>query len=168
MKKIMRKTPGLLVVFAAVVVLGPAEAKPKPCKRCYCSVSATNVNFGAYDTISGLAVDSAGDVEVSCGTDTIGDVMSYSIELSGAKKGASPRELKGPGRYRLDYNLYTDVTRTIIWGDGKGSTATVTDSYTFISLCCETRNYTSYGRIDAAQIVAPGLYSDTIVVRVDF
>ena len=164
----MKKLAALTFLILASATLGPAEAKPKPCKRCYCSVTATNVNFGAYDGIAQLAVNSAGNVEVSCGTDTIGDVMSYSIELSGGNKGTKPREMKGSGKYRLEYNLYTDVGHTIIWGDGKGSTATVTDSYTFATLCCEIRNYTIYGRIDAGQNVAPGFYSDSIVVKVDF
>lgn len=164
----MKKLAALMFLFLASSALGPAEAKPKPCKRCYCSVSATNVNFGAYDGIAQLEVDSAGNVEVSCGTDTIGDVMSYEIELSGSNKGSKPREMKGPGQYRLEYNLYTDVGRTIIWGDGKGSTATVADGYTFVTLCCEIRNYTIYGRIDAGQNVAPGFFSDSIVVKVDF
>jgi len=164
----MTKRLVFLAFFLASATSGPVEAKPKHCRHCYCSVSATNVNFGAYDTLSQLAVDSAGDVEVSCGTDTIGDVMSYSIELSGAKKGRKPRKMKGPRRYRLYYNLYTDVSRTIIWGEDEGSAAAVNDSYTFVTLCCETRNYTSYGRIDADQNVAPGLYRDVIVVEVEF
>jgi len=158
----------LLLLVLAFAVHKPVDAKPKPCKGCYCSVSATSVNFGDYDIITGYAVDSAGNVEVSCGTDTIGDTMSYAIELSGAKKGSKPRELGGPGSYELEYNLYTNVSRTIIWGDGKGSTATVDDSYVFPVLCCVTRNYTIYGRIDAGQNVVPAIYSDTVVVGVDF
>jgi len=167
-KRTAIKTTALLLSFFLLTpAFWPAEAKPKPCKNCYCSVTATNVYFGSYDTLSGLAVDSAGNVEVVCGTDTIGDVMSYEIELSGSK-GTTPREMKGPGRYRLEYNLYTDVGRTTIWGNGKKGTAVVTDSYTFPVLCCVTRNYTVYGRIDAGQIVAPGAYSDTITLKIDF
>lgn len=152
------------------IVAGSSEvvSAPKPCKKCYCSVTATEVAFGAYYPLVGSAVDSTGDVEVSCGTDTIGDVMSYSIELSGAKKGSKPRELKGPQGDRLEYNLYTDPARTLIWGDGKGSTYTVTESYTFTVLCCVTNNYTVYGRLDSGQNVQPGSYSDSITIKVDF
>jgi len=164
----MKKLISIAFLLLLIPIFSQAEAKPKPCKKCYCSVTATNVNFGSYDTLSQLAVDSAGDVEVSCGTDTIGDVMSYEIKLSGAKKGSKPRKMKGPDSYRLEYNIYTDVARTIIWGDGKGSTALITDSYTFPVLCCVTRNYTSYGRIDAGQNVGPGFYIDSIVVKVNF
>jgi len=161
--------------FAAIALfliagffVAPATGKPKPCKRCYCSVTATEVNFGSYDSLSQQAVNSAGSVEISCGTDTIGDVLSYSVELSGAKKGSTPREMKGPSGNSLTYNLYTDVGRAIIWGDGKGSTATVTDSYTFTVLCCVTRTYTDYGRLDGGQNVRPGIYSDSITISVDF
>jgi len=161
----MKKTALLLSVMLLGPAFWPAEAKPKPCKNCYCSVTATAVNFGSYDTLSGLAVDSAGNIEVVCGTDTIGDTMSYAIELSGGKVG-KPRELKGPDK--LQYDIYTDVGRTTIWGNGKGGTAVVSDSYSFPVLCCVTRNYTSYGRIVASQIVEPGAYSDIITVTIDF
>jgi len=167
------KTPifGLLLVFLVAAFVGGAVAapkKPKPCKNCYCSVISTDVYFGAYDGLAQLAVDSAGNIEVTCGTDTIGDIMSYQIELSGAKKGSKPREMAGPKRYLLEYNIYTDVSHMIIWGDGKGSTVAVPDSYSFPVLCCVTRNYTTYGRIDSGQNVAPGLYMDSIVVTINF
>jgi len=161
----MKKPTLLLFLLILTPAFWPAEAKPKPCKNCYCSVTATAVNFGPYDTLSGLAVDSAGNIEVVCGTDTIGDTISYAIELSGGKAG-KPRELKGPDK--LEYDLYTDVSRTTIWGNGKGGTAIVADSYSFPVLCCVTRNYTPYGRIGASQNVEPGAYSDTITVTVDF
>lgn len=164
MKKIL-VFAGLLAAFLAV---GPADGKPKPCKKCYCSVTATDVAFGAYDGLAQLQVDSTGDVEVSCGTDTIGDVMSYEIELSGSNKGTKPREMKESGNNILEYNLYTDPSRTLIWGDGKGSTVMVTDSYTFTVLCCVTRNYTIYGRLFSGQNVEPGSFSDSITVKVDF
>jgi len=164
-KTAITKTALLVCIFLLTPAFWPTSAKPKPCKNCYCSVSATAVNFGSYDTLSGLAVDSAGNIEVVCGTDTIGDTMSYAIELSGGKVG-TPREMKGPDK--LQYDLYTDVSRTSIWGDGKKGTAIIADSYSFPVLCCVTRNYTSYGRILASQIVEPGAYSDIITVNVNF
>lgn len=161
----VKKTAFLLSLPLITFAFWPAEAKPKPCKNCYCTVTATTVNFGAYDTLSGAAVNSAGNIEVNCGTDTIGDTISYAIELSGGKLG-KPRELQGPDK--LQYDLYTDVGRTSIWGNGKGGTAMVADSYSFPVLCCVTRNYTAYGRIAASQVVEPGVYSDIITVTVNF
>lgn len=164
----MKLSMMLLSVIFLLMIGGAVGGKSKPCKKCYCFVTATDVAFGAYDGLAQTIVDSTGDIEVSCGTDTIGDVISYEIELSGANKGSSPRELSGHGKNELYYNLYTDPSRTLIWGDGKGSTVMVADSYTFTVLCCVTRNYTLYGRIDAGQNVEPGLFSDAITVKVDF
>lgn len=135
---------------------------------CYCAVSATSVNFGIYDSLSQDAVDSTGNVEVSCGSDEIGDAISYTIELSGAGRGTSPRTLVLNSKNELNYNLYTDAGRVSIWGDGSGSTQPVVDSYSFPVLCCVLRNYTAYGRINSGQNVAPGLYSDTIIVTVSW
>jgi len=150
-----------------ILCAGTALAKTKPCKGCYCTVSATNVNFGNYDALTKPTLYSTGTVAVSCGTDTVGDVMSYQVELNWGKKGKNPREMSG-GKDALTYNLYTNATYSTIWADGKNGSVVVTDSYTFTTLCCENRNYTDYGRLDGGQNVSPGVYVDDIVVTVSW
>lgn len=135
---------------------------------CYCTVSATATNFGLYDAVTKEAVDRTGDVEISCGSDTIGDTVSYEVELSKGIRGRySARKLMS-GSSDILYNLYTDVGRTTVWGDGKSGSVTVSDSYSLTVLCCEQRSYTAYGRIDAGQNAAPGIYSDSIIVTVSW
>jgi len=156
------------VLLAGLMVSPAVLAKPKPCKGCYCSVTATDVNFGTYDALTKPTLYSTGNVTVTCGTDTIGDVMSYEIALDFGKKGKSPRQMDG-GKDALEYNLYTNASHTILWGDGKKyGSVTVPDSYTFTSLCCEVRSYTDYGVLFGGQNVRPGLYSDDIVVEVSW
>lgn len=132
-----------------------------------CSASAVATSFGAYDPFSASPVDSAGSVTVTCQF-LIGVLVNYTIQLStGAGGGYSPRSLSGPG-YQLDYNLYTNAGRTNVWGNGSGGTATVSDGYLITLLVPFVRNYTVYGRIPAGQNVAPGGYSDTIIVTVNY
>ena len=67
----------------------------------------------------------------------------------------------------LNYNLYQNAARTLIWGDGSPPTVTVSGVRT-------TRgrptfyNYPIYGRIFANQSPNPGAYVDNIVVTVLF
>lgn len=135
---------------------------------CYCTVNATAVSFGTYNALTQQAVDSTGNVEISCGSDTIGDSISYLVSLSMGENGKKTDRKMASGRNTLLYNLYTDVTHTAIWADGAGGTSVVSDGYTLSLLCCEIRNYTVYGRIAGGQNAAPGLYSDAIIVTVEW
>lgn len=160
-----------IILFGTLLLLSftsePAEAQGG-CQSCFCWVFSTDVNFGMYDPLTGAAVDSTGDVTVICGTFQVGSVMSYEVILTKHRRGRRPRRMQGPRRPRLEYNLFTDPARTIIWGNGRGTTGVVTDSYTMTSVCCEVRTYTIYGRIFSGQNVRPGLFEDSIEVRINF
>jgi spore coat protein U-like protein len=120
-----------------------------------CVVSAQGVAFGAYDTLSGALVDGVGNVAVDCAP-----AAAYTISLSPGT-GSYAARIMASGPYRLGYNLFTDASRTTIWGDGTGTTATVSGSGTVV-------NHTVYGRIPGAQNVNVGSYSDTITVTLVF
>ncbi|HEX4153247.1 MAG TPA: spore coat U domain-containing protein [Steroidobacteraceae bacterium] len=120
-----------------------------------CSVNTLSVLFGTYDTLSGLNVDAVGNVTVTC---TAAD--SYSIALSSGNGSFAARQLQS-GAGLLYYNLYTDTSRTSVWGDGSGGTAFVPGSGT-------TGSFPVYGRIPGRQNVAAGTYGDTITVTLTF
>jgi len=120
-----------------------------------CSLSAQGVSFGSYDVFSNVALDSTGNIDVTCDVSS-----SYSISLSQGGGSYALRAMAN-GAHRLDYNLYTDATRTTVWGDGNGNTAIVSGSGT-------TGNHTVYGRIPARQNAYVGGYIDTITVTLTF
>lgn len=120
-----------------------------------CDPSAQGVSFGSYDTFSNQPLDSTGNIGVSCDVSA-----SYSIALSPGGGSYASRAMAS-GAYTLKYNLYTDATRTTVWGDGTGGTATVNGSGT-------TADYTVYGRVPAGQNAYVGSYTDTITVTVTF
>jgi spore coat protein U-like protein len=66
---------------------------------------------------------------------------------------------------RLNYNLYLDPTRRIVWGDGSGGTE-------YYSVSNPPNNTTVvvpvYGRINPLQDVSAGTYSDVIEVKILF
>jgi spore coat protein U-like protein len=120
-----------------------------------CSLSAQGVNFGSYDVFNNVGLDSTGNIGVTCDIST-----AYSLSLSpGGGPYASRSMADGPNL--LNYNLYTDAARAVIWGDGTGGTGVVSGSGT-------TANHTVYGRISARQNVSLGSYSDSITVTVNF
>jgi spore coat protein U-like protein len=125
-----------------------------------CSASANGVAFGSYNALSGLAVNSVGNVSVSCLLS-----LGYNISLSSGGAGSfSPRRLNNGGN-TLNYNLYTGPTYLTVWGDGSGGTATVSGSIGFLLIPV---NHVVYGRIPAGQNAAAGSYTDTISVTVTY
>jgi spore coat protein U-like protein len=73
------------------------------------------------------------------------------------------------GASLLNYNLYTDATRTAVWGDGTGGTAVVSIKYSLPPAgTTQTDTHTVYGRAFAGQVVSVGSYLDTITVTLVF
>lgn len=124
--------------------------------RAACSVNTVSVAFGSYDPLSGLDLDGVGSVRVQCAP-----ASGYAISLSTGSGSFATRLLQS-GAASLAYNLYTQVSRSIVWGDGTGGTSTVAGSGS-------DQTHTVYGRIPGNQISATaGNYADLIVVTVEF
>lgn len=130
-----------------------------------CSVSTVAMNFPAYDVLSALPTDSTGSVILDC-DETPPAKTIVSMGQSFNSGGFNPRQMNHAfAADFLLYNLYTDATYTIIWGDGIGGGSsvkkTVTKNQSPVTLVV-------YGRIPALQNVGSGLYSDSVVVTVDW
>ena len=82
----------------------------QPCWAAVCVVNSPGVNFGSYDVFSNLSLDSTGNVSVVCDVST-----PYSISLSPGG-GSYVSRAMASGGHSLNYNLYTDATRTVVWG----------------------------------------------------
>jgi spore coat protein U-like protein len=137
-----------LALFALLLLAAPAL-------QADCTISASGVAFGSYDVFSPYALDGAGLVSVNCSPES-----SYSLGLSSGGGSYSQRKLSN-GAAMLNYNLYTDASRSVVWGDGTGGTGTVAGSG-------ENNDHVVYGRIPAQQNTAAGSYGDMIIVTVTF
>jgi spore coat protein U-like protein len=126
-----------------------------------CSVSATNLAFGAYVPASALPVDGTSTVTVTC---TL--AAPYNVRLNeGTASGASVttrQMVRSGGSELLSYALYRDAARTLNWGK-TDSTDTLTSIGTGLAV-----GHTVYGRIPASQNVPSGSYSDTITVTISY
>jgi spore coat protein U-like protein len=126
-----------------------------------CTVTSTGaVAFGAYDTLDTVPLDSSGFVAVECTGVGPSDMMR--IEL-GRGRGNSyvPRSMHRR-RFRLEYNLFMDAARTVVWGDGRSGTS----AYQGRPPSGSTLSIPIFGRIPARQAVEPGPYNDVINVTV--
>lgn len=136
--------------------------------NCDCVVTGTDVAFGAYDPLSLVDTDSSGNVEVTCTVLVpVGDI-AYEIQLDAGNSGTFAARTMTNGSHDLTYNLFTDATRTTVWGDGTGGSSTISDSYQLILQDNRTEDYTVFARLFSGQNVSAGLYSDTITATIIF
>ena len=130
-----------------------------------CLVSANNLAFGTYDpTAANLEVNTTLSVRCTSGT-------GYTVALdAGMTTGATvAQRLMAFGTNYMQYNLYRNVGRTEIFGDGSLGTFTVTGTGTGIG-AGNAQTVTVYGRIPTGQDTLPiGTYTEsTITVTVTF
>jgi len=128
-----------------------------------CLVSAQPLAFGGYDGTA--AKTGTSDITVRCSAGT-----TYSVGLSSGGGTFAQRLLSGSGVNKLQYNLFTTVGATTIWGDGTNSTSTVPGTGAGMA-AASTQTHTVFGQLpdNAFNQGAPsGNYTDTITVTVTY
>lgn len=138
-----------------------------------CSVSANGVVFGAYDPFRDDPLDSSGSVTFRC-TSTVAllslRIVSFEVQLSSGNSGSFMPRAMGSGSNALAYNLYTNPTRSTVWGNKTGGTGVLSGSFRFPALLTigsvREASFTAYGRVFSGQLVPAGSYSDAITVTV--
>ena len=126
-----------------------------------CSITTTAVAFGSYDPIVANAttpLDGTGSVVVTC---TKGSGSRIDLGL-GSNAAGSVRRMLG-GTDTLTYELYTDTTRSTVWGAGAGAGQTIATAPNK-----NPRTFTVYGRVPAGQDVGAASYADTVVATINF
>ncbi|HSO07561.1 MAG TPA: spore coat U domain-containing protein [Pelomicrobium sp.] len=126
-----------------------------------CQASASGINFGAYDVFSPLAATSTGTITVTCRVAPPPTVV-IAIGPSAVSGLINPRRLRGGGSDTVDYNVFIDNARTVIWGDGVLGGSTVSQRFT----PNQTIPFTVYGGVPAGQNAAAGAYSDSLQVTI--
>lgn len=140
---------------AAWAAAGLSLGIAAPASAVTCTVTPQGVAFGSYDTLSASPTDGTGNINVSCDAS-----ISFTVSLSTGSGTYTQRIMSG-GANQLGYNLYTDASRTTVWGDGLGGTSNVSATGSNVDLSV-------YGRIPAQQNVPANAYSDTVTVTVAY
>src|SRR5512136_1393423 len=144
-----------MVCFITILVTAFLCCTPAAVSAFVCDVTTTPVNFNNYDVFSPVPSDSTGSVSVSCNNPDQNPILvTISISSGGAGIFTPRRMQQATGSDLMCYNLYIDPARTTIWGDGTGSTSTVTANVTKNAMVQEI----IYGRVPARQNLSVGAY----------
>jgi spore coat protein U-like protein len=127
-----------------------------------CTIGVTSISFSNYDVFSNAPVDSAGTVSISCSKDIVKAFVTLGTSSNSGM--VNPRRMKrSGGNDLLDYNIFSDVTRTAVVGNTpiefrrpSGKPAPWGESFSI------------YARIPPGQDVSVGSYSDSVSVSVDW
>jgi spore coat protein U-like protein len=135
--------------------------------QCNCTFGVDGINFGLYNPFAPEPNDTTGNISVSCNAADQGVDVSYEISLDTGKSGSFAKRKLASANRELGYNLYTDASRTLVWGDGSSISNRLKDAYSSPNTQ-EIKSYPIYGRIEPNQNVAAGDYSDLITVTLIF
>jgi len=125
--------------------------------------TSTGIAFAPYDVFSAVDNDVQGSITVIC---NIGAAppnppvdIRITISTSPTSGSINPRQMLDPvSGDRLNYNIFTDAARTIVWSDNAASPNTVLLNN--MRRTSPARTTPVYGRIFAGQDVSAGSYSD--------
>lgn len=156
----------LSLALALVTAAGCAHAAV----TCYIKQSGT-VAFTSYDMSATAPNDAALSVVVGCDRDS--GPADVSVELavgpssvSGMTATRRLRQVGGAG-YLLNYNLYRNSGRSLVWGNTSGLDTVVQTIANVPNKGSATTTFTIYGRIPIQQDVAAGSYIDSVQITVN-
>ena len=158
-----RRPTSVLQSFTAAIVLGVLCPQAYAVILGQCTASASGVAFGIYDPLSPTALASTATVSVSCSLVATASDITIDLRTGASGSYASRSLLNGPSS--LSYNLYQDSAHTQIWGNGTGGS---TEFAGKVTPGKPSVSATVYGLLPASQDVAPGSYTDTITVTVNY
>lgn len=140
-----------------------------------CSVSSSGLAFGRYEPLTfeskllSLPVTSDASISVSCTGIVTGGAYTISLgpSMTGSGDRISTRYLNNAaGGADMAFNIYSDASRTIVWGDGITAGSTIGGS---ISPGDSNLTHTVYGRIPAGQnTLSAGSYSTTMTMTISY
>lgn len=158
-----RLSAALLSGLLAIGVAAPSPALA--CTLCSCTATATNIAFGAYDPTSSTPSDTSGTVTVNC-TGLVSLFGSIDIASSAGSSGNAAQRTLRQGTNTLNYNLYVNGARTIVFGDGSAGTQKITTPLN--GLLFFGQSVFIYGRVPARQWARSGSYSDAVVITIAY
>ncbi|PXX42098.1 Csu type fimbrial protein [Undibacterium pigrum] len=122
-----------------------------------CSVTGASMAFGSY---TATQIDNSAAISITCTNGT-----AYNIGMdAGGGSGASTavRKMTGSVSGTLNYSLYKDSGRSVVWGNTVG-TDTLLGTGTGAA-----QSVSVYGRVPSGQIADAGVYSDSVTITLTY
>lgn len=156
------RTVARLPLFALILLSGTAYSAT------VCRVDSSTHAFGHYAPFSGLGRQNTSRISVDC-SGTPGSTLTVELSLGEGSSGKYKARTMLNGSSVVEYNIYTDSSRTRIWGNGTEATSTVAFALPLPKNGQASRLVVAHGWIPGGQQrVAPGPHTDVIVVTVEF
>ena len=164
------------VVLAFMLVLASLAAHAQK-SSFNCLPSNNSILFGTYDPLLDSVLDSTGTFIVSCTDSGSKPSKITTINYSVALSNPSLRQMaptQGTSADRLNYDIFTNTTRSIRWGDGTTGVVITGSLSVPGQSTVSSAPIAYYGRIAAPQDVsatsppfaAPTTYSQTLTMTV--
>ncbi len=136
----------------ALLIAIPSIARAAPS----CTVTvAGDILFGTYDVFSPTPLDTNVRVRLNCPKGQTPIVM---ISKGNNSTTYWPRKLSSGASF-LEYNLFLDAARQVVWGDG-------TEGTSYFTAPGGNAQTQIYARIPPGQDAVTGIYSDGVVVTI--
>jgi spore coat protein U-like protein len=126
-----------------------------------CLVTANTLNFGPYSPTSATALTGTTNIFVNC---TSGSPFTAALNVGSGGGSFTGRTLVS-GSNTLTFNLFRDSAWTQVWGDGTGSTFTVTGTGSGL---LTSNSIPVYGSIPISQDKPVGTYTSLITVTITY
>jgi spore coat protein U-like protein len=140
-----------------------------------CTSGNVGLSFGPYLSINAAPLDAQANFTVTC-TRTIapGDVSPGKVTISvalGPSQGSNSIQnrqmFSGGGADLLNYNVYLDAGRISVWGNSDG-VDTASQTLNIPNKATRSATFTFYGRVFPLQNLTPGVYSDSLLITVNY
>ena len=156
MQKSARQGAGLILGLLGMIAVMPVHAINN------CKLNFTPIDFGLYYPMQAGHLDVTATLDIQC-TGTPGN---FTVGASPGSSNSFTLRTMTSGTEQLNYNLFIDAARSIVWGDINTPNVIVANSSGGNSPNRPPINI--FGREFSLQDPAPGLYSDVVTVTVQF
>lgn len=150
-----------VIALALSVAPLPAQAQAPPGG---CTISVSGLDFGIYSNLDPRPDTSLGRLSVRC-VPLPGTAPLPRITISSGNSGQHLDRVMSSGSAELHYNLYAEPTRRLILGDGSAGTVAFPAPRT---RALGLGNWPIFGAIVPGQRVPAGIYTDTLLIEVEF
>jgi spore coat protein U-like protein len=145
------------LIVRLVLVLAVFSIGASAYAQCSWVVNPTTMDFGTYSVFGGATNATTATGSIRC----TGNLVVTVSSTTGGSGTYAQRRMNGV----VNYQVYIDAGRTMVWGNATGGTST----YTFVNNGGpNTYSGFAYGQVPGGQDLAPGLYTDTLNVTLSF
>jgi len=133
-----------------------------------CSFTAVNdMNFGNYDVFDPIDKDVKRNLKIKCTSNSIyNEFKVINVNLSSGSSGYYSNRTMYDGSNILNYNLYRNNARSILWYDRTNGTKNYRKKIKVKKNRGFKKRLKIFGRIPALQDASNGYYTDSIVVEI--